>query len=130
MSRAFSAERNRFQTGAVDVDQFQMLDDAVHRQPPGQCPVDDFEVVVPVFHPIEDAIAEDVVFHDELEDLAEFVLGELGPPLHPFDVFEPLPATEGEPVSTKPVLQSRVTQVASLLLAFDPFMPQGLFQSR
>lgn len=120
-----SVVHQRFQSRPVDVNHFEQFHDAVHRHRPIERPNDDFEIVPALFHPVEDAIEEQVAVEDQLINLAEFVFGEFFPALLTFHMFEAFVPTEREPVFAKPVLQGRITEIVAFFLAFDPLMAEG-----
>ena len=124
-SPANSLVDERFEPGSVDVDHDQQIDDAIHRHGPGECPVDDFEIVETVFHPVENTIEQKIAIENQLGDLSELVFRKFFPALLSLDMFEAPDAAKGKPVLPKPVFQRPVTEIAAMFLAFDPFVTEG-----
>ncbi len=123
--RGASGDGEGFEPGAVDVDHFEELDHTADGHRPGERPIDDFEIVETVFHPVENAIEQEIAVENQFVNLPEFVFREFFPALLALDMFEAFNPTEGEPVFAEPVFETRFALIAAMFLAFDPLVFQG-----
>ena len=115
--------------GAIEIELFQNIDDALERQAPFLGPNENGQILHPGVRAVENHLEQQVLVANQRADQAKILGCEFAPAPATGQMFEALEAAEERPISPVPIAESPVPQIDPPLLALDPLVPFRFPQS-